>query len=691
MGLLLGSAASTSASDWSSRSTGDQILVNERFDTEATVTNTATSGGAGGSLDDDDGGVYGDHHVWDQGPDNGGLIPTSTDGGSGVLRFNIYYYDTSGRGNWITPEWSETFDTAGDEFWCQFRVWHTFNHANYAHRGSGSSNESPHGEGFKTAIVSNWPSNQVYEIVMQKLSNYGLVRGYHQQDGGTFVRGWDQSYNSSEDANDNRLQVIDAGGAESTYAQQLRRYAGLHSYQRDEITVEDFPFIRGRPDPFTPGFKYYPNEWLTFQVHVEIVTASTTRYTWYAMRERDSAFTQISPVVTETSMTPEYNRLWLLPYETQGAAESGGDSWGPWSGQPITSPRRQTSHVAYQSVIVSTEEIAAPPARENYTVEDEILALSTGAWDQNPFTMTGYNTTLLDAGNNRILLEYGCKGFYDPFRRELIFKGGGHSDATSNGVIRYDMAANSWSRSSGISSPWYLHGYERSAFDTTTGRFFTTDEGSSSQAFYEFDYSDGTWDTLTTMNNFEGGFQQIAPAIEYFPELHGIVQYHSGRGLGLYNLELGTWTDIGLTTQNNYHSLARYNPVLAEMMIVSGNSGAGTVTMWILDRFGNTTTARNLPSFDLGPDGGMVLVCEDPDSQYYGQYIAFERGQSGSLGYEVYDSIANTWTSLGSHSIYTDGTDPHRYAAISIPTVHGAMFLTGNSSNANFYLYRMPQ
>ncbi len=706
------------SANWASRTSVADYA--ERFENATVVTTNANFPGTNAGQYDDDGipNTFGPRVEFDQGPFvGGGLIPASVDGGN-VLRINYRPNDDSASYGWVTAEWPTMFTQGGSntEFWVQGKIWPGYHEAmTYANRGT---ENSPFDAGAKQLILSHRTlkaggdssySATNFELVLQQQNNRPIFRGYNRTASGSFNGRWEDfptpgtaqtpAGGFAIGGDFNVQTAIDNGGADSTNEQQRRRYGELFSYANAALTTDNIPFIAGRPDPIGGAFHWEYGEWHDFKVHVQITGNNQVRYRWYAARERDNAWTLLHDQTHSVNLyngNDGYQGLWFTGFRTTGQTER--DGVGGWNGET-----RQVFHSGRDAIEVYQADPPMRPARTAYTLETEMEALSPGSWSGvNPFTMNQNNAAMWDVSTGQgNALSFAQKGYYDPFRRSLVFSGGGHPQGdTEHCTLEFLLSDNTWYRRVDTNQAnQNSHSYGSNVFDAESGRHWTW--RGRGVTLSRADLNAGTYD-LETPNFPAGaqGFYQDGLAAEYWPDRHGIFMYQSGRGHYLYNIADATWTELSQTTINNFHSEAVYNPVTGEMLVYSGNSqGSGTPTVWLWRPSGRqfppygggnvswTLTNMGNPAIDLGAEfGAITFVDERRGSPGYGDFMAIDMptGNVWRFGH----SNNYTWTNLGAGSANPTTGDTDAWAGIPLPHLGGILVLRG-SPTPNFWLYRL--
>ncbi len=314
----LWAGAAGSDSSWEARSGGRGVLMATRFDTREEVTD------------------------WVHPNRTQNHVSWSTENrasGRGALRFEILKTDGPDSGNWrrwLSDDHREFNE--GDEFYVQFRQYIPAYLATHRFKGGG---------GWKQIIISRHASgmgpgpsgsNQLNEIVLHNGGHRGLVQGYNRNLNKKYPS-WQVPKSTACRKNDFILQnAIKRDVSGWGCVADRRRYGGLFSYYMDKPKG----YIPGHPDPMTGGFIYYPDEWLTFLIHVKIGTYGKSNHeiqVW-AAREADTVYTLLHDHKDrQLGRGPPHDTLWLLPYNTRR--------------QP--NPDREDTYTLYDEVIMSTE------------------------------------------------------------------------------------------------------------------------------------------------------------------------------------------------------------------------------------------------------------------------------------------------------------------------------------------------
>jgi len=135
------------------------------------------------------------------------------------------------------------------------------------------------------------------------------------------------------------------------------------------------------------------------------------------------------------------------------------------------------------------------------------------------------------------------------------------------------------------------HIYGGNAFNSAKGIFYNYATGSN--RVYAYDLARDKWSDLPALP-FGRGDQ--GSSLVYFPELGGLVHHRSaGKGgvLHLYREKTKSWSVLGRSQVCGYHSMARYNPCLKEMLIAGGDRSRNVVEK--IDSQGKITRMKDAP------------------------------------------------------------------------------------------------
>lgn len=254
--------------------------------------------------------------------------------GNGSLRFTVPALSGSNSSGAWKLNFTDNLETfgAGEDFYVQWRQRFDSNFINTHFAGSG---------GWKTIIVGE-----------------GDVAGQTEANSCT------------------ELELVVSNLEFRNYAQMYHN-CGVYKGLYERYGSYDFKMQNGMPSPYclysdnngTGCFKFYPNEWMTFQIHVRpgprgtatgsLESTSVTGFTnsvvemWAAREGQPSVLIHSwTGVVLHETRGKEYGKIWLTPYQT------GKD--------PAVS--QAVSNTWYDEIIISRNRIADPMAGQSAPV-----------------------------------------------------------------------------------------------------------------------------------------------------------------------------------------------------------------------------------------------------------------------------------------------------------------------------------
>lgn len=313
---------------------------------------------------------------------------------------------------------------------------------------------------------------------------------------------------------------------------------------------------------------------------------------------------------------------------------------------------------------------------------DAATAMRPGEWRtlNRAGDGSGYGYDLLvsckDSGTDCAdnILNFADKGLWNPHTREIHFIGKGHMRQARH--IVYSEATNRWTEEplpSWAGGDYGIaHGYEHSAIDPANGNIYL--RLFNSPQIYRWSRQTKTWTALPPGPN-----TAVAAAIEYFPELGGLV-YVGGGEVHLYHEGQGRWSRLATgLAMGPYHHVASYNPVHKVVVFGGGNDSRN---LYRLNASGTIEPVRLAPAV-VGVQSSVFTV--DPAS---GRYLLFT---SSGLFFE-YDVSANAWSpSLNASGALLFGANSNRIlwrVAVPVASLGVLVFLTYDYGSSAAYVYR---
>ncbi len=269
------------------------------------------------------------------------------------------------------------------------------------------------------------------------------------------------------------------------------------------------------------------------------------------------------------------------------------------------------------------------------------LAQSLASKEALPLTTPGFNDGAIfrNSGTGSIL-EYTAKAVWDPVRKVARFIGDSHTPQVS-GMVSYDDATNTFTRSS---VPWdgsISHGYDHTAIRQNGEVYHHL---YNSATVYRYRPALSQWDAITSIPMT--GFNIVAP-LEFFPDRDSLVLYEVNNGLFEYSFSTGQWTNPSgpLANLGSYNNQSKYDAVSRAIVLVGSGSNSGY-------RYNANGTLTSISAGGVGfatpGDGAGAILTQDPAS---GRVIAFNWSRQGyefdgsafvSTGYTLPAAIAQT-------------------------------------------------
>jgi len=311
-------------------------------------------------------------------------------------------------------------------------------------------------------------------------------------------------------------------------------------------------------------------------------------------------------------------------------------------------------------------------------LSDAAAALQPGKWNQ--LNTIGFGFDLLRDVDPAHILQYTDDARWDPVSKRYLFLGQGHQSnwdgdpSTTCRFILYRDSDNTWVNTGKIPQENIGHAYDHSALDPSTGDFYHRPYSSST--VYVFSASTQNW---STFNQLPGTVSNCCMAMEYFPEMKGLILIGAGE---VYHCPKATrqWTRIaqGVPMSDVYQSFAEYDPV-HKVIVFGGGNGSSAVNK--LDSAGKVTNMKNAP---IGLGIMQTVFTADPVS---GRFLVF-----GNNVFYDYDVVTDTWTNMGNAAaplfMYNSDDGCVGIVASPVSTYGITMFLTWNSYNSKVLIYK---
>jgi chitodextrinase len=296
----------------------------------------------------------------------------------------------------------------------------------------------------------------------------------------------------------------------------------------------------------------------------------------------------------------------------------------------------------------------------------------------------------------------------------IIIEGGIHSTTTVPGcvassVVRYTESSNSWDRSiqqlfpnfdgsfpDGQGGGSIGHGYHHDTVVSAAGDMYHRQYNSGK--VMKFSNSTQNWSQCNAIP----GNQQVAGALEYFPNRNSLVWLDGDWGVWELSLASGNCTSASwqqrasangggfspqLTGLGSYSNQSRYSPRCA-CVVLGGGGGGNTLYKYNSDgTFSNVTSTGAPPSIKIPGDNSGTVFTIDPVTGYV---LAWSNFDAHTTIYQ-YDPLNDVWASISNTSPFFPTPEGQNTNAIAIPieTYGVIMFITAHdTSGGSVYLYK---
>jgi hypothetical protein len=261
----------------------------------------------------------------------------------------------------------------------------------------------------------------------------------------------------------------------------------------------------------------------------------------------------------------------------------------------------------------------------------------------------GLDSALIDAGGGHHVLEYSDKGVWDPNTCQALFTGGGHLTLVK--FLGYSASENAWFQAP--NPTWWCETTSEDPYACSTDAYGHTALNPATGDYWFRTFNDAAvhhtvaaspvaaaWDEAPALPSTPASC--IATALEYFPELGGLVYIDcAGQTVQVLYDGASEWEQLpGTYAMGAYHDYAVYNPVLGAVLFGVGND---SLALHLLDASGNVTTIAEPPrGFHPSPEDPETfrILTVDPIS---GRFLAVSQG--GDV-YD-YDAGSDAWNAAG--------------------------------------------
>lgn len=329
----------------------------------------------------------------------------------------------------------------------------------------------------------------------------------------------------------------------------------------------------------------------------------------------------------------------------------------------------------YAALLLS---LTFPSISSATTLGDLAAAMQPGEWRtlNTNNDGSGFSGNLLAVEPPANILQFADKGMWNPNTRQVFFIGEGH--IASGKFISYTEASHRWQIEP--KPPWDCapgcnfgsigHAYHHSTINPATGDIYV--RLYNSNAVHKYTKATNSWAQIASLPVP----LPVAAALEYFPEMGGLVAVGAGTVL-FYRVSTGQWSVVrtGLA-MGPYHSVAYYNAANRVVLFGGGNNSGD---LYKIDAAGTVTKVRDAPiSFGIN----VTINAVDPIT---GRLLVF---RSSSAAYE-YDPAGNTWNQFNPGSAPFSGSNPVADTMATAISTHGVVMLVRfNGDQSRTYLYK---
>lgn len=307
------------------------------------------------------------------------------------------------------------------------------------------------------------------------------------------------------------------------------------------------------------------------------------------------------------------------------------------------------------------------------TLGDLAASMQPGTWAE--LTTTNIVPALVNASGG-ILTVYTDDMVWDPNSRQAFFIGAYHLAPEGPQFVSYTESTNSWQRlprPSWLAAAVFFHGYDHSAIDQANGIVYH--RGYNSETVHRYNIASQTWSQTPGLPFGDPG--NCCDALEYFPELGGLVWVNGSGYVYLYRESTNQWTKLTTIqqSQSNTWQQAEYSPVHKVMVFLLGGK------LYKLSSSGQVTQVAN-PAVSLYSGSGYNgVLTVDPVS---GKYLILT---PDSRQFYTYDVLTDTWQAQSSP---TKPDMSNRGVTATPVNTHGVTFFTScsSASNCRAYVYK---
>jgi hypothetical protein len=325
-------------------------------------------------------------------------------------------------------------------------------------------------------------------------------------------------------------------------------------------------------------------------------------------------------------------------------------------------------------LVVGVLSLAATPVPAT-PLTDVAASLAPGQWGE--LATTNFNEATLGDGTSFAVFWFSEDLAWDGANRRLYFVGGGHdSDAQ---FLTWSESTNAWTRAKpagGVWHPTFSHAYDHLALIPSRNRLYFRQPASDSNDRIEiYDIGSATWSRSAVMPSRPA----CCGALEYFPELGGLVMAAGPGPVFLYDPGGNSWRELANNVAiGDFHNFAEYSPV-HRVMIFGGGEGANGRALFRINANGQVARLGDAPQ-RIGITYSVVTT--DPVS---GDFLVFFDNASWQ-----FNPITDTWTPLSAVPPWRSLGSPGIFAAVATPIPELGIVVVAKyaGDNSRVYLYR---
>lgn len=314
----------------------------------------------------------------------------------------------------------------------------------------------------------------------------------------------------------------------------------------------------------------------------------------------------------------------------------------------------------------------------NSTLSSLAASMSAGSWAN--FVMGNLSSATLTGvapggGEPSINNGFGNRMLWDPVHKKLQYAGATHTGGAvvsgAGGLATWDDASNTWSRETyAWSSEGPGHSYSHIAVNTSNGDLYF--RGFNSRNILRRVYGQtgqSSWQVFSTLNGIANWANQVAGALEWFPELNGGaggLAFADELGASRSSASLTGWTgQAGTSRSGQYHNWA----ARARGLFYFGG-GNGSTAMYAMDANGTVTSKASTP-LQAGSYGSSMVFAHPNGADL----LLFQnRATAGA----IHRFDGTSWSSIGTHQI---GVSDGIWMGCAVPDYGVMAFIKNQGGN----------